>query len=41
MPAWDAAGKPMKNGQRQSSLPRLRKLNLDVMPEDRIGEDGC
>jgi hypothetical protein len=36
--AWEAAGKPMKNGQRQLSLSKLRILNLDVSPEDRIEE---
>ena len=36
--AWDAAGKPMKNGQRQISLSKLRSLSLDVKPEDRIEE---
>ena len=34
--AWEAAGKPMKNGQRQISLTKLRELNLDVEPENRI-----
>ena len=36
--AWEAAGKPMKNGQRQLSLSKLRILSLDVRPEDRIEE---
>lgn len=37
---WEATGKPMKNGQRQISLSKLRALNLDVKPEDRIEESG-
>ena len=37
-PVWEAAGKPMKNGQRQISLSKLRRLSLDVKPEDRIEE---
>lgn len=37
---WEAAGKPMKNGQRQISLSRLRELNQGVRPEDRIEEAG-
>ena len=36
--AWEAAGKPMKNGQRQISLSKLRALNVGVKPEDRIEE---
>lgn len=39
-PMWEAAGKPMKNGQRQISLSKLRKLNSGVKPEDRIDEAG-
>lgn len=37
---WDAAGKPMKNGQRQISLSKLHELNLDVELKDRIKEAG-
>ncbi len=35
---WEAAGKPMKNGQRQISLSKLRALNLIVKQEDCIEE---
>lgn len=38
--AWEAAGKPMKNGQRQIALSKLRELDLSVRPEDRIEEAG-
>jgi hypothetical protein len=34
--AWDAAGKPQKNGQRQVSLSRLRGLMQDVQPKDAL-----
>ena len=35
-PAWNAAGGVHKNGQRPISLSRLRELNGQVSPEDRI-----
>ena len=35
---WEAAGKPMKNGQRQISRSKLRALNLIVKQEDCIEE---
>lgn len=38
--AWEVAGKPMKNGQRQVSLSKLRQLNHDVASEDRIEKAG-
>ena len=42
-PAWDAAGKPQKNGQRRISLATLRRLDASLEPVERIAarpEDG-
>lgn len=35
-PAWAAAGKPQKNGQRQISLARLRDLSASVSKDEQI-----
>lgn len=35
-PVWDAAGSVQKTGQRPISLSRLRDLNSQVQPQDRI-----
>ncbi|WP_206215108.1 hypothetical protein, partial [Adlercreutzia sp. ZJ138] len=35
-PAWDAAGEALKTGQRPLSLTKLRGLNSEVLPEQRI-----
>lgn len=37
-PAWAAAGKMQKTGQRRVSLASLRRLMVQVSPEDRIPE---
>ena len=39
-PVSNTAGAIMKNGQRQISLSKLRKLSYDVAPEDRIEKAG-
>ena len=35
---WDAAGKAAKNGQRKIGLGRLRKLDAEVEPGERLRE---
>lgn len=37
-PAWKAAGKKQKNGQRQISLTRLQSLAKDVAQADRLSK---
>jgi Family of unknown function (DUF6998) len=36
--AWELAGRPQRNGQRQLNLNRLRKLNLEVEAGERLPE---
>ena len=36
--AWDLAGRPQRNGQRQLNLNRLRKLDLEVEARERLPE---
>lgn len=35
-PAWDAAGPTQTNGQRSLSLAKLRRLDVDVDPKQRL-----
>jgi hypothetical protein len=34
--AWELAGRPQRNGQRQLNLNKLRRLNLEVDPAERL-----
>lgn len=35
-PAWNAAGKMQRNGQRSVSLNKLSAIDADIQPEDRL-----